>query len=287
MKDYLLILLATLLLAINFTITKLYQKKSGTAATAGLYFSAACGLFTAVIFFAVNGFRFSFSPFSALMALGMALCVLTYTVIGFRILKEGNMATYTLFLMSGGMVLPYLYGLIFLNEPFSWLRMAGLAGILFAIVLMNLGSTRLSKSQLFLCAAVFIINGFTSIVTKAHQIDTVHGAVDTSGFVVLAGIAQFLLSSVALLFARKKERVALPSVKMLPLVLCSAAVSGVSSLLQLGGAKNLPATVLYPFITGGTIIFSTLAGMLCFREKVSLRQWVSILLCFIGTCLFL
>ena len=57
--------------------------------------------------------------------------------------------------------------------------------------------------------------------------------------------------------------------------------------LQLIGAANLPASVLYPMVTGGSIIFSAIAGVIIFKEQLSRRQIISITLCFIGTLLFL
>lgn len=36
----------------------------------------------------------------------MALCLIVYTLLGFQILREANTATYSIFLMSSGMLLP-------------------------------------------------------------------------------------------------------------------------------------------------------------------------------------
>ena len=86
----------------------------------------------------------------------------------------------------------------------------------------------------------------------------------------------------------RKEKETLPKVTgVLPLVVGSAALSGVSYLLQLVGAKELPATVLYPMVTGGSVLFTAFAAKLFFREKITARQWISIGLCILGTLLFL
>ena len=66
-----------------------------------------------------------------------------------------------------------------------------------------------------------------------------------------------------------------------------ALVGGISYLLQLIGAQNLPATILYPFITGGCIIVTALAGWLLYHEKLSKQTILGIALCFAGTCMFL
>ena len=106
MKYYLMIVLAVILLAGDFAVNKLYQKRYGTSLETGLKFNALLGLFTAIIFFAINGFKFEFSVFSMLMAGIVALSIMSYNILGFRVLKSGSMAFYTLFLMCGGMFVP-------------------------------------------------------------------------------------------------------------------------------------------------------------------------------------
>lgn len=50
MKYYLMIVLAVILLAGDFAVNKLYQKRYGTSLETGLKFNALMGLFTAIIF---------------------------------------------------------------------------------------------------------------------------------------------------------------------------------------------------------------------------------------------
>jgi len=58
-------------------------------------------------------------------------------------------------------------------------------------------------------------------------------------------------------------------------------------MLQLIGASTISATVVYPLITGGSIILSSVAGFLILKERPTKQQIISVLICFIGTCLFL
>ncbi len=287
--QYLLLIFAAILLAVDFAISKQYQKNAGTSPAAGFRFSAFQGLFTIVIFFFINGCRFSFSWYSfALAAILNSLCI-AYTLLGFRIMRYGSMALYTMFLMTGGMTLPYIYGLFFLNEPFSVLRTIALVLIIGGVVLSNFSSEKINPKQIIMCFAVFFINGFVSIISKIHQIETVQITVSAAEFVMLGGVFKILFAGILYLISKKnipeKERIS--TVKILPFVVFSAVAGGVSYLFQLIGASSLPATVLYPFITGGGIIFSTLAGKLVFREKLSTKLIISVLLCFAGTVMFL
>lgn len=290
MQNYVLILLAALLLTADFVFNKLFQRKAGTSIQTGLCFNALLGLATAAIFWAIGGFRAEFSLYSALLASGTALLSLCYNIIGFRIMSGGKMAYYTLFLMCGGMLVPYIWGLLFLNEPFSLLRMLGLILIIGAIVISNAGQGKPSRGQLLMCVAVFFLNGFLSVVSKLHQIEAELPTVSTTAFVMLSGLAKFVFCGVTLIGLRMKshseERLA-PDRRIWMIVPCSALVSGLSYFFQLVGAENLPATVLYPFVTGGSIVFTTLAGWLVFREKPSAKLWLGVALCVAGTFLFL
>lgn len=292
MQNYILVIIATVLLAVDFALQKLYQQKCGTGARAGLTFNAVVGFFTAIVFLFINGFKIQLSLYAIIMAMCMSVCLLSYTILGFKVLKAGNMAFYTMFLMTGGMVVPYIFGLLFLDEPFSLLRIIGLVIIIAAIVLSNFDMAKSSPKMIAICAVIFFLNGGCSVSSKLCQTPNSYGSVTPTEFVFMTGTIRFILCSIALLVSKcgesEKENVEnYIFTNILSIILCSAVVSGVSYMLQLIGAANLPATVLYPIVSGGSIIFSTIAGMICFKERPNLCQKLGVALCFVGTCLFL
>ncbi len=105
-------MIATVLLALDFALQKKYQTLEGSDLAAGLKFNGASGLLTAVIFFLLSGCRVEFSLFSVALAFGMALFGMLYSILSFKILKASGMAVYSIFLMSGGMLMPYFYGVL-------------------------------------------------------------------------------------------------------------------------------------------------------------------------------
>ena len=137
MINYIMLFISVLLLAFNFTVTKVYQKNQGVSPIAGFKFNAFVGLFTAALFFAVNGFKLNITGYSLIMAILINSLTMLYTVIGFKIMESGSMANYMMFLMSGGMTVPYVWGLLFLDEKFSLLRTLGLVIIILGIVFSN------------------------------------------------------------------------------------------------------------------------------------------------------
>lgn len=287
---YLMLTGAAMLLGADFALNKIYQKFYGTAPKSAFFFNSLLGLITAVIFFCINGFRFDFSIYSFVMAGLMSMLVMCYNMIGFRLLRSGTVAMYTLFLMTGGMVLPYIWGLLFLNEDFSLLRTLGLTVILSGVVLSNFSGERVNIKQIVMCVAVFALNGFVSIISKTHQSQTTFNSVNAAEFIILGGFFKFLLAGILFLVFKNKDgsESREHSLKKAVIIITSSAViSGVSYMLQLLGAKSLPATVLYPFITGGSIVFSALTGVSLFKEKLSAKLIISVILCFAGTLMFL
>ena len=294
MKYYLMIVLAVILLAGDFVVNKLYQKRYGTSLETGLKFNALMGLFTAIIFFVINEFKFEFSAFSMLMAGIVALSIMSYKILGFRVLKSGSMAFYTLFLMCGGMFVPYVWGVLFLQEKLSLMHLAGLILIISAMVLTANDKKLPSKRILVLCVIIFLLNGISSVAGKMHQIERTYFCISETEFVISTGVAKFIIASIAYTVVKigKKDKTADKHNKCgfawgVFLIVLSTLLSGLSYILQLNGAKNLPATVLYPLITGGTIIFSSVTGIIFFKEQISKRLVLSIIICFAGTCMFL
>ena len=136
---------------------------------------------------------------------------------------------------------------------------------------------------------LFLLNGGVSIISKLHQIEQGFETVNSDCFVLFTSLIKCIALLPVFFVLKKKSPVAFkPDIKkILPVIVLASVFSGVSYMLQLIGATSLPATVVYPLITGGSIILSSVAGLLILKEKPSKQQITGILICFIGTCLFL
>ena len=311
MLYYFLVLLSVIGLAINFSINKIYQNRVGSGSRMVVLFNIVASSAMVVLFFFINGFMngfesFRLTPFSLMMAAIMALVCGGYSLVGFKIISLGNIAVYTLFLMLGGMMIPYFFGLLFLDEHFSVWRLIGLILMVISIILSGFEGDSTPKDQkskrtttlfFILCSVVFFLNGMSSITSKVHQLpEYADMAVTPQVFVLLTAAFRLLFFAIVYLCIRlhdrkqpKEQRTASPifSLPVISLMLLSALVEGAAFMLQLIGASHLPATVLYPLITGGVIILTALAGLLLFKQRLSRRATVGIILCFASTFLFL
>jgi hypothetical protein len=84
-----------------------------------------------------------------------------------------------------------------LEESFSWLHTAGLVVLMLAVLLSNLPKKgeQLNPRLFLMCLAVFLLNGFVSIVSKTHQVQISFPSVDAAQFVAFSGVAKFILYS--------------------------------------------------------------------------------------------
>ncbi|MBQ7096436.1 MAG: EamA family transporter [Clostridia bacterium] len=287
--DLLFLMISAALLAGDFLIAGLYQRREGNSPEKVFRFNFFIGLFSVFIFFFINGGRLEFTAFSGILALVMTSLAILYTLLGFKILAAGGIAYYTFFLMTGGMVVPYIWGLLFLDEAFSWLRLIGLLLIVGSASLIYAGPQKLSPKMIGLCAAIFLLNGFVSVISKEHQISD--QAVSSAAYVFLTAMVKVLLCGGILIYYhfKKKEKAERAPISGLSILLlaASALLSGLSYMLQLNSAANLPATIVYPIVTGGGIVFTVAAGWIFLKEKPTKQLLLGVMLCFIGTCLFI
>ncbi|MDO4618642.1 MAG: EamA family transporter [Clostridia bacterium] len=283
MENYLMLILSTVLLAVSFALNKVFQLKEGSSIKTGLVYSAIVGFFTAIIFFAMGGFKMEITTYAFVMALLKTISGALYTLIGFKIMSKSNVSDYTFFLMMGGTIVPFIWGVAFLGEDLRILNLLGLALIAFSLFLTN-GSSKKDLSVTLMCIAVFFLNGMVSVTSKLHQISP--SAIPTNDFVVLSSLINAIICLVASFFFKGEKNKKKMSGISIVIILLVAVVGGVSYVLQLNGAKVLDATICYPIITGGSIIFTSIVGPICFKEKMTKKSAIAILISLVGTCMF-
>ena len=291
MEFYLMLIASSLMVSVDFVFNKLYQRRCGATLQSGLFFNLLIGLFSAAIFFCVGGFRIELTPFSVIAALIMTATAITYVIIGFFILSKGKMAYYSFFRMSGSMLIPYIWGVLALGEELTPLRTVGVALILLSAVLLYADSFGMRVRYVWMLLAVFLLAGTVSVISKMHAISP--SAVSPIGYVVLTSLAKPLLCAPILLVLHKKGKErrqawdARGRVTVLFLIFLSALITGLAYILQLYSAARLPASVVYPIVTGGSIVFTMIAGWVFFHERPRRRMLLAAGMAFFGTCLFL
>ena len=278
--------------------SKEYQRCVPPTMTTAVGFYLVSSLLSALIFAAKISFRISYSGFSLWISLALAAVMLAYQLVTIRILSLGNVAVYSMFLMLGGMILPFLYGVIFLHEALNWQKILGIVLLSLFLILQVAGRSDRSLNRrgefYALCFLMFVINGVTSILTKMHQVST--SAVDTESFTVLRSVFSLGIGGIAFgtLFLGNKNRKQRAAqlrcafgLRAGAASVLSAIVSALGSFFLLVAALRVPASVQYPVVSGGTIVLSAGAAYLFYRERPDRKSLICLLGAFAATFLFL
>ena len=293
---YIIIVLAVVCFTAQFCFTKSYEKAVKPTLQTTLVMVAVTNLVGVLLFLIVGSFRLEISFVSLLCAIAFSAVMIPYFIIGVKVLSLGNLAIYSMFMMLGGMLVPFFYGVFFLKEQLTAGRISGTILLSFFIVLQALwqkndGSQAEGKAKKYtffvLCLLIFVLNGMTGVIAKAHEIDP--RAISEISFTVLSCAITAAVSLVLLLLDRKKTAIVLKSaLQAQPLLVMAllGAAAYTGNFLHLKAAAFVPASVQFPLVSGGVIVLSALASKLFFKEKVSVKEWISVVGAFASTVLF-
>ena len=313
---YAMLIGASFLFGSQFMVTKAFEKNYGKTVRASLSFSLLYSLFAGVIFFIIklvsSGTVFNLNSFSLCMAFGLSLVNILSSAIGIKTLALGDIAVYSLFLMLGGMIVPFFAGIVFLKESVSVCNLIGVAIMIIALCLpvffgkknknagesQTDGDTKKKTSVFFyvLCVFLFILNGLSSTLSKFNSVR--EGAAlgaeftfYTYGIQFVISLAAFALTTVFGKSDKTQNEEKQPGILFRPVAIgCGAAfgaVNGTAFLMSSVAAEHVVAVAQYPLITGATILFSSLLAFLFYREKPTALQLVQIVISLAATILFM
>lgn len=313
---YAMLIGASFLFGSQFMVTKAFEKNYGKTVRASLSFSLLYSLFAGMIFFIIklisSGTVFNLNPFSLCMAFGLSLVNILSSAIGIKTLALGDIAVYSLFLMLGGMIVPFFAGIVFLKESVSVCNLIGVAIMIIALCLpvffgkknknageaQTDGDTKKKTSVFFyvLCVFLFILNGLSSTLSKFNSVR--EGAAlgaeftfYTYGIQFVISLAAFALTTASGKSDKTQNEEKQPVILFRPVAIgCGAAfgaVNGTAFLMSSVAAEHVVAVAQYPLITGATILFSSLLAFLFYREKPTALQLVQIVISLAATILFM
>lgn len=213
------------------------------------------------------------STFTLVLALPFAVFTLASQYFYITAQKLGAVSLNT-FIYSCGFILPTIYGVLLLHEPFSLTQGIGILVMLAAIYLYLLpgkqNTFRLFWLICILCAS--FCSGAVGILQKVQR--SQGEAAEQNTFLLLTFFLCTLASACIWLYHRRKSTAgkALPERRPLVLALVIGCVLGIANLINLFLAGKLPSAVFFPVLNGSVTLLSGLGAYLVFREKMNLRQ---------------
>ena len=256
-------------------VSDITGNKTGFWLVNTLSFGTAC-----VIQFLITLFTggLQLSPFTVLLVLPFFVFTLASQYFYITAQKLGAVSLNT-FIYSCGFILPTIYGILWLKEPFDLLQGIGILVMLGAIYLYLLpgkqNTFRVFWLVCILCAS--LCSGTIGILQKIQRSQGAETEQNT--FLFLTFLLCTLASAVIWLLNRRKSSadtaVSLEK-RSVFLALLIGAVLGIANLINLFLAGKLPSAVFFPVLNGSVTLLSGIGAYLIFREKMNLRQIIAL-----------
>lgn len=275
---YSLVLISVVMFGGCFALNDVYQKMRGSSIKVSMQFSALSSLAGLVILLVVNRFQFGFTWFTFIMAMASAVASVGFTFCSFKALGRINLSLYSLFSMLGGMVLPFLQGIIFYDEGMTWAK--GIC-LVFIVAALFLTVERGEKSKGYIYyLGVFVLNGavgvISTIFTKSNYSKT-----NEAVFSVWISLCTVLLALIILFVRYGKNAFGKMSFSSIGVGVSAGIVNRVANYLLLISLVHMQSSVQYPLITGGVMIVSTVISLFG-KNKPSVKEMISVGLAFFG-----
>lgn len=195
----------------------------------------------------------------------------------------------TVLIMNMSCLIPILAGFTFWKEKPSFWFFPGLALMLSSLVLSaDLKNVQIPcpKRWFAFVTLAFAANGSLNVIQKLHQASSANQ--ERSAFVMLAYMVAALVAFLTALFL-SKDRCIPKQLVQRNVFVKSCAIGVLLCLYQqlcLVMAHRMPGSIMYPMLSGTTLMACTLVGVVYFHDPFGFKQKLCVV-CGIGAVVFL
>ena len=277
---YGMIILSVLMFVGCFALNDEYRKRQGSGLKISFRFNLESSIAALLVLLVINNFRFEFTWFSLALELLSYLVSIGFTFCGFKALGSINLSLYSLFSMLGGMALPFVQGIIFYGEKITLAKI--LCFLLITAALFLTVERGEKKKGTIYYIGIFVLNGMSGVLAKIFA-SAPFEKTSAAGYSILCTLVSAIISAIILfVFFRNKGEKQKFSFVTTAIGAANGITNRLANFFLLIALANVDASVQYPLVTGGVMIFSTLV---CFfgNKKPSKKEILSVLVAFIGT----
>lgn len=278
---YGLIILSVVMFGGCFALNDVYRKMRGSSFKVSLentIVGAVAGIIALIIY---NGARFEFTPFTLIMATLGALNAIGFAVCSLKALDYINLSVFSLFSMLGGMLLPFLQGILFYNEGITVAKVVCIVLVVAALLLTV--SWGKSNGGMIYYVSVFVFNGMSGVLSKIFT-SAPFEKTSAAAYSIWQAVIIAVITATILVFIRLREgKTDKDSPKLAIRATSVSAANGilnkVANFILIIALVHVQASVQYPMVTGGTIIVCTCISFLG-DKKPTAKDILSVLLAF-------
>lgn len=172
-----------------------------------------------------------------------------------------------------GLLVPLLLSILVFHEQPGILQYLGLIIVIVSIVIMNGTSKKEGNINLPFLIIVLITNGLSDAMAKIYS--TIGIPSEETVYMFLLFLCAAVLTTV-LMITETKRTGHKAELRDLAAGICIGIPNYFSSILLLRSLRSIPAFIVYPVFSSGTIMIVTAAGYYLFHEHLSQRQIIGL-----------
>lgn len=189
----------------------------------------------------------------------------------------------TALLTRTSLVIPTIVAIFLFNETFSVRMAIAIAMIILALyfIFYNKKANITSKGNLwlliFLPIAVFLTCGVNDVVIKASQFFFIKNETDNASFITTVYSTALVFGTCSYFLSKgKQSKKFSPKAALWGLVMGSFNI--INSLCVLKALSLIPASIAFPIINTGIVVLSTCIGLFFFKEQLTTRKIIGIVI---------
>ena len=261
-----------------------------TVVTFSLY-NATVGVLIGGLVVLINQTRFSFDFITLSTSVFLGVTLAAYQVAMLYALKQTSVAIVNM-ITTVSVIFPCLFGVFFFREPVSVGKIVGIIAFLIAAYFItgeNNPKKHFTWKSLMMACIASLMSGLGSIAMQLFSRYSTENSNSLFMFYSYCMNALALLIFVCVsnrrtkstVIERRKERVVFPK-KLFWIGAISAMVAFFIQQINVLLANEIPAVILFPVLKSGSLIFGAVVGRTIFKEKLSAKNIIGIVLCIVA-----
>ncbi len=252
---------------------KEYNKRTDGS---GKYLFGVIMSLAAAIFFVLTSGGLSWNASILPYSTGFAASYGLATASGVAAVACGSLSLTTL-ITSYSLMVPTLYGLIFLREPVGAGFYPGIILLVLSLFFINkTGKGEAISLKWVICVTLsFIGNGMCSVVQKMQQVAS--GGAYKNEFMIIA-LIMVAISMLALSLKNEGARIKTYAKRGWYAAVLSGVFNGIVNLFVMILSGKMPVAIMFPLISAGGIILTYVISRFIYKEELSKTQLAGFML---------
>ena len=274
-----------ILIIVSVAFQNVVKKQyNGKTSGQGVYIFNGMSAVAALVFFAVTSdvreFPAGLLPYAATFAASYAVALAAITIA----ISCGSLSVTSL-IFSFSLLIPTVYGILFLKEPIGAGFLLGLVLLIASLFLVNKksGHTKISWKWCISVFLAFVGNGMCSVIQKKQQMKF-EGNYKGEFMIEALVMVAILLGIFAVVYERKNGKTYIKKGWVLA-ILCGI-MNGIVNLFVMILTARMPVSLMFPLISAGGIVVTYLVSRTIYKENLTKPQFIGFLLG-IGAIIFL